>query len=229
VGFSFLNPLILAVNYKSLESYFGAGMQVPVYTNLTGGISDIIPSLVYGYKGSTGQKGIMPSINTDFKFITTNGSIYIGSFLEQPWLGSNRRSETYKAELNVNQYLGASVIKIKAGFVTSTLKYMIGDVRGYAGKAEGKKGAYASAEVFKPLLEMHGGLWNPNIFFQDLIASVFFDSAFTELESRLSYGAALHLETKIFMNVPLDIGVRGQFDREGRFSQDLIFKVMMGY
>lgn len=231
VGFSFLNPLILAVNYQSLESYFGAGMQGPVYTNLTGGISDIIPSLVYGYKGSTGQKGIMPSINTDFKFITTNGSIYLGSFFEQPWLGSNRRSETYKAELNINQYLGASIMKIKAGFIKSTYKNSgwIGDVRGYAEKAEGKKGVYASAEIFKPLFELHGGLWNPNIFFQDLVGSVFFDSSFTELESRLSYGATLHLETKIFMNVPLDIGVRGQFDREGRFSPDLIFKVMAGY
>jgi hypothetical protein len=230
-GMYFLNPAVISVNYQSLENYFAIGMEGPVYTSLLGGISSIKPALVYAYKGSTGQKQLIPYVTADFLYTLTNGSVFLASYIQQPWLGSNRQVESFKAELDVNQYLGASVMKIRTGFIKSTSETsdLMGDVRGYADKALGKKGIYGSAEIFKPLLELHTGLWNPNIFFQDVVGSVFCDSAFTEMQSQLSYGVALHLETEVFMNVPLDIGVSGQVDKDGKFSSNLIFKVLLNY
>ena len=230
-GMDFLDPLIMTVNYQSLYDYVDLGLQGPVYLSLLGGLSSVKPSLEYAYKGVTDEKMLVPSVTCDFNFTLTNGSLLLLSRIQHPWLGSNRNAEAFKTELNVNQYLGDSVMKITAGLVKSTGSNsgLIGSVRGYGEKAMGKKGVYAGAEIFKPLAELHCGLWNPSIFLQDLVGSVFADSAFTEMQSQCSAGAALHLETEVFMNVPLDVGVREQVDRSGRFSTDLIFKVLLVY
>ena len=227
----FLNPLIIGMNFVTLESYFDLSLHGPVYKSLLGGLSSVVLAAAYAQKGITGEKMLVPSITSDFSFILTNGSLYLASYIQQPWLGSNRQSEAFKAEMNINQYLGASVMKLKAGIFKSmvTDSEIIGEVRGYADKAAGKNGIYGSVEIYKPLIELRGGLWNPNIFFQDIVVSIFADCAYTELESQLSYGAALHLETEIFFNVPLDVGVRGQMDKEGEFTANLIFKVLFGY
>ncbi len=231
LGMNFLNPLFIGVDYQSLENYFDIGLQGPVYTNLLGPLSTVKPALIYAYKGSTGEKMLVPSVTADFIFPLTNGSLLLLSRIQHPWLGSNRDAESFKGELSVNQYTGDSVMKITAGLIksTGTNSELIGAVRGYADKALGKKGVYGSAEIFRPLLKLRCGLWNPNIFLQDIVGSIFCDSAFTEMQSQLSAGAALHLETEVFMNVPLDIGVREQADRSGRFSTDLIFKVLLVY
>lgn len=227
----FLNPLLIGLNYQSLEGDLEIGLQGPVYKSFLGGLSSVLPGVVYAQKSLTGDKILVPSLTADFNFLLTNGSLSLASFIQQPWLGSRRSSEAFKAELALNQYLGASVMKIKTGVFKrqNAPSDLVGDVRGYSGKSAGKRGVYGSAEIFKPLLELHGGLWNPNIFFQDLVASVFTDFAFTERESRLSYGAALHLETMIFFNVPLDVGVRGQVSKDGEVSANLIFKVLFDY
>lgn len=231
MGMYFLDPVSIGLNYRSLDSYFDLSVQGPVFVSSLGGLSGIRPALAYAYMGANNERQLMPSVTADFNFTLTNGSVFLGSYIQETWLGSNKYLEGYKAELNLSQYLCDSELKIKTGVMKASKcnSDIIGEVRGYSRKVFGKNGIYGSAEVFKPLLELHGGLWNPNIFFQDLVASVFVDGAFTEMESNMSYGAALHLETELFFNVPIDIGIRGQFDNKGNLSENLIFKVMLSY
>jgi hypothetical protein len=225
----FFKPAYFETSYTSITGDLNLGLVAPVYSSSLGGLSNISTAVFYGIKPDSSEKYIVPQADFNFSFPFTALSVNFRAYFEKPWTGSQKNSESYIACGAINQYVSSSVLKISGGISKSSEEQQnfIGEVRGYDGLARGKKGVYAGAEFFKPLLKLRAGLWNPDIFFQDLVASVFIDSAYTEMESRLSCGAALHLETEMFFNVPMDIGVSEQRTKEGDFSTSLIFKIMM--
>ncbi|MFP4466984.1 MAG: hypothetical protein ACLFP1_08035 [Candidatus Goldiibacteriota bacterium] len=73
---------------------------------------------------------------------------------------------------------------------------------------ESKNMNYASAELKHLLFNVRSGLWNPNIYFEDVIGSVFAQSVLSEEGLRACAGAALHIETKMFFGAMIDWGIR---------------------
>ena len=68
-------------------------------------------------------------------------------------------------------------------------------------KFRGKSGTKLSLEFSRPIVKIRWGLWNPNLFFEDICGGVFTDFARTETETIYSAGAILKLETGLALGL----------------------------
>lgn len=142
------------------------------------------------------RKEINPSLSFFLNFPKTKMVISADYFLErEKELGSTIDREAIKAGAWLGQYLKDSQIALRLSGVydpdnPEATKFKI---RGYD-KLEGKKGLTASLEYSRPLLKIRKGIWNPNLFFEDLCLSLFAEAAFLEEKTPSSGGVELKQE-----------------------------------
>ena len=96
----------------------------------------------------------------------------------------------------------------------------VSPIRGYGGELTTPSGGVFQADFTRPLLKIGKGLWNPALYFEELVVGVFADALTPEgIQARYSYGAELHLETWVTnMGAPLDWGVQVASNRAGETS-----------
>ncbi|MDI6794380.1 MAG: hypothetical protein QME81_16200 [bacterium] len=73
----------------------------------------------------------------------------------------------------------------------------------------------STLEYSRPLLKIRKGLWNPNLFFEDLCLALFTDAAFSEEETQLSGGIELQQETGAFFGLKFAPALGLAYNKEG--------------
>lgn len=87
-------------------------------------------------------------------------------------------------------------------------------IRGYD-ELKSNKWLAVSLEYSRPLLKIRKGIWNPNLFFEDLCLSLFTDAAFSEEETHFSGGVELQQETGAFFWVKFAPTLGLAYNKEG--------------
>jgi hypothetical protein len=163
------------------------------------------------------RKEFSSSIYFSFKFPKTKLRIDTDYFIESKKFGSTLNRQGIKVNTYLKQYIKSSQIgfRLNGVYDPDNPEEEALDIRGYADSIKSNKGATISLEYSRPLLKIRKGIWNPNIFFEDLCLSIFSDAAFSKGERRFSVGVELQQEAGIFfwLNFVSTIGLA--YNKEG--------------
>ena len=124
-----------------------------------------------------------------------------------------------RADLKVNRFLLGGDLALRGSYFTDLELDGEIAVRGMAPFAT-ETGLMAGAQYSRVLLRINDGLWNPNVFFEDLYAGLFWDGALDAVCNLFyySWGAEIHLQGKIAMFFPLDAYLRCLSANGGPFA-----------
>ena len=160
--------------------------------------------------------GVSLGRDPDYDGVETEPFIGLGEFLKvsaprSKLKNGDQRAALY-AQLKLRQYLLGSELEINAKYIDDPQNpdSVFDEIRGYDDELAAKEGSIYTIEYSRPFWKIRNGFWNPNIYFEDLIATFFYDEAIPkEGDKQSSYGLELHAETKlVYGYLPLDSGYR---------------------
>ncbi|MDI6840318.1 MAG: hypothetical protein QMD71_05670 [bacterium] len=193
----FLSPISIDMEYRS-KITAGLGITYPLFMSLSPGLSSLSLYLRgKAFKEDFSRKELKPGLVIEFTFPYTDVFVGVESSVERGKFGSNIERTAYSVEAGIRNYIKGGELRISAkGYSDKENPDPIGiKIRGYD-QLYTKTGSSLTLEYAHPILKIRKGLWNPNLFFEDLCAAIFTDVAFAiDGEYNLSCGMELKLET----------------------------------
>jgi hypothetical protein len=90
-------------------------------------------------------------------------------------------------------------------------------LRGYQEPLPAKAGVTLSLDYSWLLGKIRSGLWNPNVYLEDVAANFFIDTALAE-ETQFACGVELYVEVGVMFGLKLAPGVRLSLNQDHEFS-----------
>ena len=214
VSSKFLAPMNF---YYALSDYEGpeinTGIGYPLYRSLLPGFTSLYAGLSYRLFDYFYRDEFRPYVFAGFNFPNTDIGFTLSAALEPDYEYDSFIRAGIFPSLNINQDLFDGMLSLSAGYVydPDNNSDTFAVLRGYSSDMKGNTGVKVFAEYTCVLFEIRKGLWNPNIYFEDAAVTLFADSAFSQSETRASFGAELHLESFTFFTTPLDIKFTGAY------------------
>ena len=214
ISSKFLAPMNF---YYVLSDYDGpeinTGIGYPLYTSLLPGFTSLQAGLSYRLFDYFYRDEFRPYIFAGFSFPNTDIGFTLSAALEPDnEYDALLRTGIYPS-LNIRQDLFDGMLSVSADYVydPDNNADTFAVLRGYSSDMKGNFGTKVSAEYTCVLFEIRKGLWNPNFYLEDAAVTLFADSAFSQYETRASFGAELHLEAFTLFSVRLDIKFMGAY------------------
>ncbi len=212
-------PLQLRLGYWDREQrVYGLVASYPVYTSLSPGLSDFTLGGTVIFDPDYQGPELEPFLGASFHYPQFWGSLKLRLPRSQTQFGYLRQG--VYGELTLNQVFAANQLSVAMETVNDPDNFdpVIPSIRGYQTALEANRGGVYRFEYSRPLLQIRTGLWNPNVYLEDLGLVLFQDGAFAAGERQISWGAELHVETKAALVVPFDWGLRvsGNIDGEAQ-------------
>jgi hypothetical protein len=231
----FFAPWVWAVEYTQIESReLYVQTAYPFLMRISPGMTGLTLGCVFDSGDGFIKAEISPFVYTAYSFPATRASALLTVPLERKSFFSGMdRTGTY-AYVWLRQYLPSSELRLTGLYIRDPRnnETVFPTLRGYPDCLGGREGWAASADYSIPLVQIRWGLWNPSVYFEDLVFDVFSDqTADNHGNFQWSYGAELHLETKLFntwTGVPCDLGARFSRTREGEVSYETFFSINIG-
>ena len=216
-------PWILQVAGGNLDGReTSVSAEYPLRASLSPGLTGVSAGASVDLFDDYTRRQVTPFEQMDFTFpMTRLGASIILPQERRGWGGEASGSSVYLLSRLVQYLPGSQLLVFSMAFQNSgDVATELSPIRGYGDKLTTPSGAVIQADFTRPLLKIGKGLWNPTLYFEDLVAGVFVDALTPEgLESKYSYGAELHLETWVTnMGAPLDWGVQVASNRDGKTS-----------
>ncbi len=150
------------------------------------------------------RKEIIPGVLVGFRFPTTQSTLK-GEFPVE--VNSNRTAQYF--QLNIENYVKGGEIKLLVNGYNDQDSISV-TIRGYP-YSYAKTGTSFTIEYSHPMLKIRKGMWNPNMFFEDICGTIFADVLFLKgCEYKASLGLELKIETGImlgFIKIAPKIGI----------------------
>lgn len=109
------------------------------------------------------------------------------------------------------------------------LDEVFGNIRGYDKRWMQNKGLNISNSIYKPILKIRDGLWNPNLYLEDISVGLFYDASIPWQKSSNDWRSSLGLEliAELYAGYVFssDIGIRFSYNRDQDFKVGLIMGV----
>lgn len=177
----------------------------PLRAGYAPGLNGLALGVSTVYYPECGIWSIAPSASAQVTFPKTGASLT----LEAPLYFQDGASATgLYADFKVNRFLLGGDLSLRGSYFTDPILDGEIAVRGMAPFAT-ETGLMAGAQYSRVLLRINGGLWNPNVFFEDLYAGLFWDGALDAARDLYySWGAEIHLRGTVSMFLPLDVYLR---------------------
>ena len=193
-------PSILSFDYK-LEEEMGLSWMYPLRIRLSSPLS-VLAGLGAREFDEFERKEVTPSLSFFLNFPKTEIAVRAEYLLERKSLGSIMDREGVKAEAYLSRYLKDSQIGLRLSGINDPRESgeRETNIRGYDESIKGDRLAVVSLEYSRPLLKIRKGLWNPNLFFEDLCLTLFTEAAFSEGETQFSGGVELKQEAGAFFS-----------------------------
>lgn len=225
---NFFAPFQVDVSYEDDDERTARlGLAYPLISRLEPGISDLTIGTSLNYDPDYDGLEVEPFFTTGFQYPTTKGSLAV-SRPESKLKNGDQRSGAY-AELILNQYLPQSELTAKAKYIDDpdNPDDVFAEIRGYDDELTAKKGTIYTLEFSKPIWQIRKGFWNPNVYFEDVVLTLFGDAAVPETGTKQSsWGIELHFETKLMYCAPLDWGYRFVRIDTDENSHDIFFNTV---
>jgi hypothetical protein len=210
----------IGFNYDK-EEYFGAlDLEVnyfaPFHTELSFEKDDeTTAKLTFDYPlFSVIEIGASFGIDPDYDGYEITPFIELGSLkvsAPESKLKNGEQRDAFYAQIKLSDHLLGGKWRIFAKYIDDPQNpdSVFDEIRGYDEELKSGKGRVFSFEYSHPLWKIRKGLWNPNIFFEDLTFTLFIDQAIPESGFKQeSWGLELHLETQTAYMFALDWGCR---------------------
>lgn len=175
--------------------------------------------------------GASLGIDPDYDGVETKPFIELGDFLRlsapKSRLVNGEEREAFYAQIKLSQYLFGGELGILAKYIDDPQNpdSVFEEIRGYDHELSAGKGRAYSFEYSHPLWKVRKGLWNPNIFLEDLTMTLFNDQAVPESGSKQeSWGMELHMETRTGFLFSVDWGCRYTQNSDDDTTVELFIK-----
>jgi hypothetical protein len=198
----------------------------PVLNRLSPGFSQLAvgASLIKDedYRGV----GVTPFVQLGIQYPKSKLNLQVSS--AQSRLKNDENRSGFYATADWNQYFGENQIHLWAKYLDDPKNpdAVFDEIRGYDVELAAKKGKMYTLEYSRPLFQIHNGLWNPSVYFENLSGTLFMDGALPDIgERQSSWGVELHLETKLLYGyISCDWGGRYAHNREGDNRYEVFVK-----
>lgn len=225
---AFMPWTLYALTIQSTGTDFEAGVSFPLYAGLRNGLTRLIVDAGYGiYRpGDEVRRIIFSALTAVFKGPDTDAFIRFTYNNENSWIQSGRDTRGFIANLNLSQttMFGEAVLDSQYILHTAGYKNVFPAIRGYSEGSGGTSGSVIQATVTPMMIKFRNGLWNPNIYIEDISGAIFFDSEMTDCQTQFSYGLELTAEVKGFFHLATETGYRLSVTREGAVVHGVLFK-----
>jgi hypothetical protein len=231
VPINFFLPFQSSLTYSDSDDERSTKLMMlyPLVKRLSPGLSQLDVGTYVNYTDDYDGAELQPFATIGFQYpkISLNFKV---SAPQSKLKNHEDRSGRY-AELTVNQYLPDSEIRLAAEYINdpdNPNDDLFDEIRGYDDALTAREGKLFTVEYSRPLFKIRNGLWNPNIYFEDVIGTLFNDHAIPENgERQSSWGLELHMETKlVYSFIPLDWGCRFVRNDQGENKYELFFKTI---
>jgi len=219
----FFRPTILDFEFD-YQNYSLVDFSYPLFQRLKEGPSAVWVSLsgeVYNEDWS--RRALAPSLFLLFRYPELKAFVDFVSACETKSWGSSVERLGFGLGIGVEKFLGFGEMDLSAMGIhdpdnPDSAKLSI---RGYSEALKSVAGGRGTLEYFFPLAKLRKGLWNPNLYVEDLGGSIFLDIAVSKDGlTRYAVGTELQLETSGFFLDALRFIPRVGFcvNREGLFT-----------
>jgi len=226
-NFNMLAPLYSSLGYESIDDgSLILHLAYPLVLKRTNGVSNLYIATVLRAFDDFERREVIPYMSMGIAYPGTYLNFYLSVPVEKRELGSEIDRIGLYSTAAVSQYLLGGELRVVAKGIydpdnTSTV---FRKIRGYDEELGAKMGGTFTLEYSRPVVKVRNGLWNPSLFFEDIIARVFFDSAVPDRgEYQYSAGLELHMESKVFIGLAIDVGVRFSINRDKDRRIDIFY------
>ncbi|MBI5206431.1 MAG: hypothetical protein HY934_01435 [Candidatus Firestonebacteria bacterium] len=224
-------PLYSSINFATFdERFLKFNLEYPIIRKISPGIEDFSIGSSVNLLKDFKRREMEPYFTLNFRLPKTSGGLNIYLPFENRNTGSNISRTGFYPNLWVSQYLSKHKLafNIKGVYDDDNPETIFKKIRGYKEVLDSKHGEIFSLELSRTILRIRKGIWNPNIFFEDINALIFIDGAVPrERKSQLSSGIELHLETRTMFLLNLDFGIRMSENKENKTSVDIFLKSIL--
>ncbi len=211
--FNYFAPLYGSISYTDFdEGTLRAAVRYPFLVRQSAGLQNVSIGLSSNRFDDFQRHLIQQDISLRFGFPFTEFRCDFALLTESETLGSTLHRTGLYSELNLRQYTGFGELRTRLRHIhdLESPDKAFPILRGCNHESRARKGYFGSLDVHIPMLEIRTGLWNPNIYFEDFIATPFIEYADCHgFDNQYSYGLELHQEVKAFFScLQLDLGLR---------------------
>lgn len=229
---NFFAPVRASVGWEKDEDeeITQIALAYPVIKRLSPGLANLDLGTLINYEDDYDGPEMAPFVNIGFQYPRTRFNLEASC--PQATLKNGRERSGVYAQAELKQYVPGSQIRLAASYIDDPDNPdhdLFDALRGYDKGLPVKQGQIFTAEFSRPLVKIRRGLWNPNVYFEDLSATLFYDQAVPEIGATQSaWGLELHLETKALYNyLTLDWGGRASCNREGDNTYEVFVKTQL--
>jgi len=219
---NYFAPLQASIYYNDLdERDLVIYLQYPLWKRLSPGLSTVSVNMEVSGENDFKRTVFGPGLSTGFNYPRTKASLGFNTYIGRKSMSSIVDRTGFYTTAELTRYINHSELDIGVAHIydPDNPKKVFPSLRGYSGSLSAKKGFVLSVDFSVPLFEIRRGLWNPNIYWEDVCATLFWDDAIPDKRyserRQCAGGVEFHLETKLFFNgIPADLGVRLSRNRE---------------
>jgi hypothetical protein len=215
-------PLAFNLYYSTVdEESLGLNLYLPLMKSLDSGLSAIYFGVNFEFFDDFQRREVAPFVIFDFRLPRVRGRLSLRTVFEDKSIGSAIDRFGLYLNAGVKYYFDTSLFSMNLNVVSddNNPSDTFVKIRGYDYLPPGKSGVRFRADYSTILFNVRKGLWNPNIFIEDISGHLFVDGLIADdSDSQLSAGVELHFETRLFFYLPLDLGVRYAINKGGDSS-----------
>ncbi|MFA5033684.1 MAG: hypothetical protein WC614_11785 [bacterium] len=209
---NFFAPLVSYINFDNFNAAkLQLGTEYPFVNKLS---SKLLFGLAGNLYNDFSRKEIEPYMTTTLETPNIHQQLLIDIPIESKKINSEINRTGIYAGWKLIHYLSNNQysVNIKGIYDPDNPATVLPKIYGFQEPIPARTGVILKFEYSQPIFKIRKGLWNPNIFFEDMWGVIFLNQAIAPREAtQFSKGLELHLETKIFFTLPVDIGIRASF------------------
>lgn len=221
---NFFSPISQEIGYsnddeQTLSSY----QSVSLYQRMNYGLRNVTTGFGFVTKDDYARKLWSPFLNLGFGWSTGRLSLSQYALYEtQDFLPSDRERLGFQTYLQTKQKMPFTS-EIRATVHTAFDPDADNDevfarIRGYEDATLGNEGAIVKATWYKPIFQIREGLWNPQIYVEDINLGLFYDTALplkdNSFNSQSSYGAEVLAELGLAYYINFNAGLRFSYNKD---------------
>ena len=229
---NFFRPLKQTISYSSFNGKsLSANQYVQLLSKMNYGLTDVWAGVGLVTSEGLDRKLWYPYLGTAFGW--RGGSLSATNHLmyeTTDFWASDRDRLGWQARATLKQKLSkASELRSRVHVAwdpEANIDEVFSTIRGYDQTWEQTKGVVWQNSLYTPLIKIREGIWNPNIYLEDIAAGLFFDASIPsnrdEAQTRWAYGAELIAELYAGYMFSLDLGFRLSYNKDKLLLPSLI-------
>ncbi|MEI7640759.1 MAG: hypothetical protein WCJ46_04530 [bacterium] len=227
----FFQPAQLSFSYNNYYARGGkhliTSVGLPVFKTLEQGLTDINIGYTVDLYENFKKSLTSPYISAGFNWPGVRAGLGVSMPIVSKKIGYFDSLGVY-GEAQLNLYTSGSELDFKAQglYDPDSIDEILPVARGYAQALLAKAGGVFSADFTCPLIQIRSGVWNPNIYLEDICGRVFVETVVGNMpgQIQLSVGTEFTVEIKMFFGLAIEMGGQLTYNKNNQFGVGPVLK-----